>query len=123
MSLGRLSGIVIGLSVAIGLILFNPTMDHYLFFVETELGKALDRSGDGHPSREQAMVRSIYRSHSHELVSSIVLPHTIRRNFGVLSVYDTTVFDSRIVVLGVAGWFIPLRGIDEAILRLGRLAF
>ncbi len=123
MSLGRLSGIVIGLSVAIGLILFNPTMDHYLFFVETELGKALDRSGDDHPSREQAMVRSIYRSHSHELVSSIVLPHTIRRNFGVLSVYDTTVFDSRIVVLGVAGWFIPLRGIDEAILRLGRLAF
>jgi hypothetical protein len=26
-------------------------------------------------------------------------------------------------VLGVAGYFIPLKGIDEAIVRLGRLAF
>jgi hypothetical protein len=123
MSLGRLSGIVIALSVAIALILLNPTMDEYLLFVETELGKAIDRSGGGQLSREQTMVRSIFRSHSHELVTSVVLPHTNRRNWGLLSVYDTTIFESRIVVLGLAGWFIPLRGIDEAILRLGRLAF
>jgi hypothetical protein len=123
MSLGRLSGIAIALSVAIALILLNPTMDEYLLFVETELGKAIDQSGGGQLSREQTMVRSIFHSHSHELVTSVVLPHTIRRNWGLLSVYDTTVFDSRILVVGLAGWFIPLRGIDEAILRLGRLAF
>jgi hypothetical protein len=40
-----------------------------------------------------------------------------------VSIYDTSVFNSRIVVLGVAGRFIPQQGIDEAIVRLGRLAF
>jgi Domain of unknown function (DUF4359) len=111
----------------VGLALFNPTMEEYLAFVEAELGKALDRgdqSQPGHePSQERAMVRSIFRSHSHELVGSVVGPHTVRKNWGLASVYETTVLDSHIVVLGVAGRFIPLRGIDESILRLGRLAF
>ena len=56
-------------------------------------------------------------------MNTAVRPHTVRRNWGLMSVYETTVFDSRIVVLGVAKYFIPLKGIDEAIVRLGRLAF
>ena len=119
--------LVLVLSLCVGLALFNPTMDEYLGFVEAELGKALDRGDQSQPSeeraKERAMVRSIFRSHSHELVGSIVGPHTVRKNWGLISVYETTVFDSHILVLGVAGRFIPLRGIDEAILRLGRLAF
>ena len=123
MTVLRLAVTVIVLSMSIGLVLTNPTKEAYLLFVEVELGKAIDRSDDGHSTREQAMLRSIFRSHSHELVDSAVRPHTIRRNWGVVSVYETSVFDSRIVVLGVAGYFIPLKGIDEAIIRLGRRAF
>ena len=69
------------------------------------------------------MLKSIFRSHSHELMNTAVRPRTVRRNWGVMSLYETSIFDSRIVVLGVAGYFIPLKGIDEAIIRLGRLAF
>lgn len=123
MSLLQLSILIITLSVCIGLVLTNPTMDLYLGFLETELQKAMDRSDQTQASREQAVVRSIFRLHSHELLSSVVRPHTVRRDWGILSIYETTVFDSRILVLGVAGNFIPLQGIDEAILRLGRLAF
>ena len=123
MTVLRLGVTVILLSVSIGLVLTNPTTDAYLLFVEAELGKAMDRSDGGRSTREQAMLRSIFRSHSHELVDSAVRPHTIRRNWALASVYETSVFDSRIVVLGVAGYFIPLKGIDEAILRLGRRAF
>jgi Domain of unknown function (DUF4359) len=115
--------LAITLSLCVGLALFNPTMEEYLAFVEAELGKALDRSDQNQPGQERAMVRSIFRSHSHELVRSVVGPHTVRKNWGLASVYETTVLDSRILVLGVAGRFIPLRGIDETILRLGRLAF
>jgi Domain of unknown function (DUF4359) len=122
-TVGRLTLLVVALCLAIGLILSNPAMDRYLAFVETELVKAIDRSDGSQLSREQAMLKSIFRSHSHELVNSVVLPHTIRRNWGLLSVYETTVFDFRIVVMGVAGSFIPLKGIDEAIVRLGRLVF
>ena len=123
MTVLQLSIVVMVLGVSIGLALSNPTMDDYLLFVETELGKAMDRSDQSQSTREQAMLKSIFRSHSHELMNTAVRPHTVRRNWGLMSVYETTVFDSRIVVLGVAKYFIPLKGIDEAIVRLGRLAF
>lgn len=123
MTVLHLSIVVIALGVTIGLVLSNPTMDDYLLFVETELQKAMDRSDQSQSTREQAMLKSIFRSHSHELMNSAVRPHTVRRNWGLMSVYETTLFDSRIVVLGVASYFIPLKGIDEAIVRLGRLAF
>jgi hypothetical protein len=123
MTVLRLTVTVILLSIGIGLVLSNPAMDQYLLFVEAELGKAMDRSDPSASSREQAMLRSIFRSHSHELVDSAVRPHTVLRNWGVASLYETSVFDSHIVVLGVAGYFIPLKGIDEAIVRLGRRAF
>ena len=123
MSLLRLAMTVIVLGLGVGLVLSNPTMDDYLLFVEGQLGKAMDRSEQNHSGREQAMLKSIFRSHSHELMETAVRPHTIRRNWAVMSIYETSLFDVRIVVLGVAGSFIPLKGIDEAILRLGRLAF
>ena len=123
MTVLQLSAAVILLSISIGLVVSNPTMDAYLLFVEAELGKAMDRSDQSHSTREQAMLRSIFRSHSHELMDTAVRPHTVRRNWGLASLYETSVFDSRIVVLGVAGYFIPLKGIDEAIVRLGRRAF
>ena len=114
---------VVVLSMSIGLVLSNPTMDDYLLFVEAELGKAMDRSDQGHTTREQQMLKSIFRSHSRELMDTAVRPHTVRRNWALMSLYETSVFESRIVVLGVAGYFLPLKGIDEAMLRLGRLAF
>ena len=123
MSLLPLTIVVIGLGLGIALVLSNPTTDDYLLFVEGQLGKAMDRSEQNHSGREQAMLKSIFRSHSHELMETAVRPHTIRRNWAVMSIYETSLFDVRIVVLGAAGSFIPLKGIDEAILRLGRLAF
>jgi len=123
MSLLRLAMTVIVLGLGVVLVLSNPTMDDYLLFVEGQLGKAMDRSEQNHSGREQAMLKSIFRSHSHELMETAVRPHTIRRNWAVMSIYETSLFDVRIVVLGAAGSFVPLKGIDEAILRLGRLAF
>ncbi|HEX5549756.1 MAG TPA: DUF4359 domain-containing protein [Nitrospira sp.] len=124
MSLLQLAMTVIALGLGIALVLSNPTTDDYLLFVEGQLGKAMDRSEQKNTSvREQAMLKSIFRSHSHELMETAVRPHTLRRNWGVMSLYETSLFDVRIVVLGVAGSFIPLKGIDEAIIRLGRLAF
>jgi hypothetical protein len=123
MSVLQLAIAVIVLSLSIALVVSNPTLDDYLMFVEGELAKAMDRSDQSHSTREQAMLKSIFRSHSRELMETAVRPHTIRRNWGLMSVYETSLLDTRIVVLGVAGSFIPLKGIDEAIVRLGRLAF
>ena len=105
------------------LALMNPTMDQYLGFVQTELTKALDRMDQSTPEREGTVVRNIFRRHSQELLDSMVRPHTTRQNWGIFSRFDTTVLDARVVVIGIGNQFVPIEGVDEAIVTLGRRMF
>lgn len=123
MSLLRLSLIVVVLAGAIGLALSNPTMDDYLRFVEQELSKAIDRMDRGTPTREQQFIRQVFQSQSKKLLESIVRPNTARQNWGIVSRYETNVVDTKVVVLGIGGRFIPLQGVEEATLKIGRMAF
>jgi hypothetical protein len=123
MQIRNLVIVVVVLTVCVGMVLTNPTMDSYLAFVESQLVAALDRSESSEPDRERAMLRTIFRSHSRELVATVVRPNTVRRNWGLLSLYETSALGNHIEVMGICGRFIPLKGIDDAVLRLGRLAF
>jgi hypothetical protein len=123
MSLIRLSLVVTALAMSVVLALTNPTTDQYLGFMQAELTKAVDRMDQSTPEREGTVVRNIFRRHSQELLNSMVRPHTIRQNWGVLSRFETTVLDTRVVVIGIGNQFIPVEGVDEAILTLGRRVF
>lgn len=123
MSLLRLSLVVTALAVCVVLALTNPTTDQYLGFVQAELDKAMDRMDQSTPEREGTVVRNIFRRHSQELLNSMVRPHTIRQNWGVLSRFETTVLGTRVVVIGIGNQFIPVEGVNEAILTLGRRVF
>jgi Domain of unknown function (DUF4359) len=123
MSLVRLAGIVLTLAGAVGLALSNPTMDDYLQFVEQELGRAIDRMDQHTPSREQQLIRDVFRSQSKKLIAGVVRPATVRRNWGLVSQYETQIADAKVVVLGVGGRFIPIKGLEETTLRIGRMAF
>ncbi len=123
MSLVRLAIIVLTLAGAVGLALSNPTMDDYLLFVEQELGRAIDRMDQHTPSREQQLIRGVFRSQSKKLIAGVVRPATVRRNWGLVSQYETQIADAKVVVLGVGGRFIPIKGLEETTLRIGRMAF
>jgi Domain of unknown function (DUF4359) len=123
MSLLRLSLVVTVLAVSVVLALTNPSMDQYLSFVQVELTKAMDRMDQSIPEREGTVVRNIYRRHSQELLNSMVRPHTMRQNWGVLSRFETTVLGTRVVVIGIGNRFIPIEGVDAAVLTLGRQVF
>ena len=123
MSLLRLVIIVLGLGVAVGLALSNPTMEDYLQFVERELGKAIDRMDRSTPSREQQFIRQVFQSQSKKILQEVVRPHTKRQNWGLASRYVTQAVSTKIVVIGVAGHFIPIEGVEEATIKIGRLAF
>ncbi len=123
MSLLRLSLVVTALAVSVVLALTNPTTDQYLGFVQAELTKAMDRMDLSTPEREGTVVRNIFCRHSQELLNSMVRPHTMRQNWGVLSRFETTVLGIRVVVIGIGNQFIPVEGMDEAILTLGRQVF
>ena len=123
MSILRLSLVVAALAVSVVLALTNPTTDQYLSFVQSELNKAMDRMDQSTPEREGTVVRNIFRRHSQELLNSMVRPHTSRQNWGVLSRFETMVLGTRVVVIGIGNQFIPVEGVDEAILTLGRHVF
>ena len=123
MSLLRLLIIVVVLAGAVGLALSNPTMDDYLHFVERELGKAIDRMDQRTPSREQQFIRQVFQSQSKKILQEVVRPHTKRQNWGLASRYETNAVNTKIVVIGVAGHFIPIEGVEEATIKIGRLAF
>ena len=123
MSILRLSLVVTALAVSVVLALTNPTTDQYLGFVQAELNRAMDRMDGTTPEREGTVVRNIFRRHSQELLNSMVRPHTLRQNWGLLSRFETTVLGTRVVVIGICNQFIPVEGVDEAILSLGRHVF
>lgn len=123
MTFVRLVLLVIVLSAAVGLAMTNPTMEDYLHFVEQELGRALDKMDQQAPRREQQFIRDVFRAQSKALMQSVVRPQTKRWNWGLLSRYETTVGDMQVVVIGIGGRFIPVRGVEEATLKIGRMAF
>lgn len=123
MSLLRLLITVAVLAGAVGLALSNPTMDDYLQFVERELGKAINRMDHGAPNREQQFIRQVFQAQSKKILQEVVRPHTKRSNWGLASRYVTMAVNTKIVVIGVAGQFIPVEGVEEATIKIGRLAF
>ena len=123
MSLLRLTVVVVVLAGAVVLALSNPTMEDYLRFVEQELSKAIDRMDRGTPAREQQFIRQVFQSQSRKLLESIVRPNTARQNWGIASRYETQVANTKVIVLGLGGRFIPLQGVEEATLKIGRMAF
>ena len=123
MSLLRLSLVVVALAISVVLALTNPTTDQFLGFVQAKLAKAIDQMDQSTPEREGMVIKEIFRRHSKELLDSMVRPHTLRQNWGVLSRFETKVLGTRVVVIGVGNQFIPLEGVDEAILALGRRVF
>ena len=117
----RLGIVVVALLAAIVLVMTNPTMEEYLEFVELRLSAALDRINQ--PDREKAMIQAVFRSQGKRLIQSVVRPATTRTNWGFWSMYRTNALDTEIVVVGVASWFVPLSGVEEATTKIGRLAF
>jgi hypothetical protein len=123
MSLLRLGLITMILAVSVALAYMNPTMDQYLAFVQAELVKAMDKMDRSTPEREGTLVKNIFRRHSEELLNSMVRPHTMRHNWGILSRFETTVLGTQVVVIGIGNQFIPIKGLDEAIVIFGRRVF
>jgi hypothetical protein len=123
MSNVTLAGLVGGLLVAVGLAATNPTMDAYVHFVEARLLAEIEKMDQSGPRHDRDLIKAVFRAQGPKLVEGVVRPNTTRNNWGLLSLFETNVLDQPVLVLGVAGQFVPLRGVEEATLKVGRLAF
>lgn len=115
--------LVFFLTICVGLAATNPTIDQYLSFVETEMNRALERMDQSMASQERTLIQTVFRSQGKKIIQSVVMPNTIRRNWGLLSRFETRVLGEEVMVLGIAGRFVPLKGFEEATLKMGRLVF
>ena len=118
-----LAGLVGGLLVAVGLAATNPTMDAYVQFVEARLLAEIEKMDQAGLRHDRDLIKAVFRAQGPKLVEGVVRPNTTRNNWGLLSLFETNVLDQPVLVLGVAGQFVPLRGVEEATLKVGRLAF
>ncbi len=118
-----LAGVAAGLMLAVGLAATNPTMEGYVHFVEARLAAEIDKMDQSTPRADRELILRMFRAQGSKLVDGFVRPKTTRSNWGLLSLFETNVLEESVLVLGVAGQFIPLRGVEEATVKVGRLAF
>jgi len=98
-------------------------METYLQFVEARLSAEIEKMDQSGPRRDRDLIKAVFRAQGPKLVEGVVRPNTIRNNWGLLSFFETNVLDQPVLVLGIGGQFVPLRGVEEATVKVGRLAF
>lgn len=99
----------------------NPTMDQYGRFLDTQLTNALARMNSEDAGSQHKVMRDILTTQGKKVIDSLTRSNTVRRDYGLFSVFTTRVFQVEIAVVGVGTQFIPLDSQDELIKKLGRL--
>jgi hypothetical protein len=134
MSNRTLGLLVATLAVLVGLAATNPTMSDYVQHLEMRLDEVStaiaprEQGGQARPGRDgrqgrddrMDLLRELLRQNRRPLIESLILPNTVRRNYGVASLFETTVFNTKVFVLGIAGFLVPLKGTDELVLAIRR---
>lgn len=109
------------LTVCVTLAATNPTSAQYGRFLETVLTKALQRMDSADATSQQKVMRDILTTQGKKVIDSLIRSNTVRRDYGLFSVFTTQVFQVEVVVVGVATQFIPLESQEDLIKKLGRL--
>ncbi len=114
--------ILVGLlTLCVALAATNPTMDQYGRFLETQLANALARMKADDANSQQKIMRDILTTQGKKVIDSLTRSNTVRRDYGLFSVFTTRVFQVEIAVVGVGTQFIPLDSQEALIKKLGRL--
>lgn len=109
------------LAVCVTLAATNPTMAQYGRFLETQLSNALARMNADDANSQHQVMRDILMSQGKKVIESLTRSNTVRRDYGLFSVFTTRVFQVEIAVVGIGTRFIPLDSQEELIKKLGRL--
>jgi uncharacterized protein DUF4359 len=109
------------LTLCVALAATNPTVDQYGRFLETQLANALARMKPDDANSQQKIMRDILTTQGKKVIDSLTRSNTVRRDYGLFSVFTTRVFQVEIAVVGVGTQFIPLDSQEALIKKLGRL--
>lgn len=114
-----LIAVVMLLGISVALAATNPTTPAYGMFLERSLGDALLQLDQSQPDQNR-FIRDLLKQQGRQVIDSTILTKTVRRNYGLFSLFETQAFGVRVVMLGVGGKFFPLEGEKEIAQMLGR---
>ena len=109
------------LGVCVALALTNPTSQDYGAFLQAQLGLAVARMDQSLSEQERALMHGLYMAQGPKLIGLVLQKYTQRRNFGLFSLFESHVLEQKVVVVGIASRFVPVEGVEEATVKLGRL--
>lgn len=118
MSTRVLTIVMVLLAVSVGLAATNPTMGDYKAFVDELLNQAIEQKRGTARDQDEQMLRSQAR----QLVASLLASATVRRDWGVFSLFETKILGSDLLILGIGHRFIPMKGVEELNEKIHRLA-
>ncbi len=118
MSTKTLALLVLILVGALGLAWSNPTAQDYEAFEDKLLTEMIAQLGSGGKNAQSAVIRQLASKKNRSFFQSLVRSQTKRTNLGLFSLYETSLFKTKIWVIGIAGRFIPLTDMDQAVLEL-----
>ncbi len=113
--------IVLSLAVCVVLAASNPTTRDYGTFLQTSLSEALQRMDQREPTNQHKIIRDLLTAQGKRTIESLIRSNTVRRNYGLFSIFETHAFDVRVVVVGVGKHFFPIDGQEEIAKKLGQL--
>jgi uncharacterized protein DUF4359 len=116
-----LVALLIVLATAVILAATNPTTQQYSVFLNASLMRALDRMEEQETSRERQIIRDVLKAEGKKVIESLARSNTVRKNFGLFSLFETNAFGIRVQVLGIASRFVPLGNEKDLSTKLGRL--
>jgi hypothetical protein len=121
MSNTGLALVAVLLAACAGLAWTNPTTQDYQALLEGSLSRALDQMDQTETMRERDVIRSLLRTRGQQVIDGLIRSKTVRRNFGLFSIFDTNVEDVRVRVVGIGNRFIPIDDVEVITRKVGQL--
>ncbi|MGH7232211.1 MAG: DUF4359 domain-containing protein [Nitrospiraceae bacterium] len=109
------------LAVCVTLAATNPTTTDYGTFLQASLSQALERMDQREPTNQRKMISELLTVQGKRVIESLIRSNTVRRNYGLFSIFETHAFEVRVVVLGVGKHFFPLDDQKAMAKKLGQL--
>jgi hypothetical protein len=121
MSNTGLALVAVLLAACAGLAWTNPTTQDYQALLEGSLSRALDQIGQTETMRDREVIRNLLRTRGHQVLDELIRSNTVRRNFGLFSIFDTRVEDVRVRVVGIGNRLIPIDDVEVITRKIGQL--
>lgn len=115
--------VVVALTVSAWLAWTNPTPQDYQALLEASLSRALDQMGPTETMRDREVIRNLLLTRGQQVIAGLLRSNTVRRNFGLFSVFVTSVEDVRVRVVGIANHFVPIDDVEVLTRKVGQLMF